>query len=126
MSNVGQYLSEMADKNREAFYEFVQHKEDVEIIVNVVRLVSVFMLTVWLMNKLYKCCNDPAVEQLREELKECEEKLEETENTVVELEEELSEVKEELEKVKSAFEKHKERYVSCKNAAQRFIDTHAE
>ena len=63
---------------------------------------------------------------MRERLQECEDKLEESENTILGLEEELDEKKQELENLQTAFRKYKDRYVSCKQAAQRFIDTHAE
>ena len=126
MKNVGEYLSDMSERSLEGFYDFVHEKEDVEVIVNVIRLAVVLLLSVWLINRLYKCLNNPAFEEMNTRLKECEEKLEESEDMVVRLEEELSETKEELEKVKSAFQKYKDRYLNCKIAAQRFIDTHAE
>jgi septal ring factor EnvC (AmiA/AmiB activator) len=126
MSNVGHYLSDMSEKNIESFYDFIKEKDDADVILNVVRLVVVLLLNVWLLNRLYKCCNNPALEEMTRHLKECEEKLEESEDRISELEEELGETKEQHEKLKSAFQKYKDRYLSCKTAAQRFIDTHAE
>lgn len=105
---------------------FLEDSRNIEYTVNLVRTFVTIVLMGWLMYRVLDCCNDPFGQKMRERLHETEEKLEESENTILGLEEELEEKNEELEKVKMAFQKYKDRYVSCKQAAQRFIDTHAE
>jgi len=105
---------------------FLEDSQNIEYTINLLRTFVTIVLMGWLMYRVLDCCNDPFGEKTRQRLQECEDKLEESENTIMVLEEELQEKKEELENLKLAFQKHKDRYVSCKQAAQRFIDTHAE
>ena len=119
MSNFGQQVYSNVDA-------FLEDSENIEYTVNLVRTFVTIVLMGWLMYRVLDCCNDPFGHKMRERLQECEEKLEESENTIVGLEEELEEKNKELENLKAAFQKYKDRYVSCKQAAQRFIDTHAE
>lgn len=116
-------FAEVAYANIDAFLE---DRQNIEYSVSIVRTFVTIVLMGWLMYRVLDCCEDPFGTKLRKRLEECQEKLEEVENTVVGLEEELDEKTEELENLKMAFQKYKDRYVSCKQAAQRFIDTHAE
>jgi len=119
MNNFGQQVYSNVDA-------FLEDSENMEYTVSIVRTFVTIVLMGWLMYRVLDCCNDPFGHKMRERLEQCEEKLEESENTILGLEEELEEKNEELENLKAAFQKYKDRYVSCKQAAQRFIDTHAE
>jgi hypothetical protein len=119
MSNFGQQVYSNVDA-------FLEDSQNIEYTISIVRTFVTIVLMGWLMYRVLDCCNDPFGHKMRERLQECEEKLEESENTILGLEEELDETKQELESLQRAFQTYKDRYVSCKQAAQRFIDTHAE
>jgi hypothetical protein len=126
INKINEQMNNFVQNVRTDMDAFVEDPENIKYTVNLVRTFVTTVLMGWLMYRVLDCCNDPFGHKMRERLQECEEKLEETENTILGLEEELEEKNEELENLKAAFQKYKDRYVSCKQAAQRFIDTHAE
>jgi polyhydroxyalkanoate synthesis regulator phasin len=111
---------------KDTIHNFMEDTENIEQTINVIRTFAIVLLFGLLMYRVCECCEDPFGEKVRKRLRECEEKLEESENTILGLEEELDETKKQVEILKTKFQKYKDRYVSCKQAAQRFIDTHAE
>ena len=125
-SNMINEINNVVDRMRTDMDAFLEDSQNIEYTVNLVRTFVTIILMGWLMYRVLDCCNDPFGGKMRERLHECEEKLEEHENTILGLEEELEEKKQELEKLKEKFQTYKNRYVTCKYAAQRFIDTHAE
>jgi 1,2-phenylacetyl-CoA epoxidase catalytic subunit len=100
--------------------------EDPEYAVSVVRMFVSMLLIAWVMSRVCDCCSDPFGENMRKRLRECEFDLRESENTISALEEELKEKTEELDNLRAVFQNYRDRYVSCKHAAQRFIDTHPD
>jgi 1,2-phenylacetyl-CoA epoxidase catalytic subunit len=128
-NNMTKMIKDEMHKFAEASYTnidaFLEDSQNIEYMVSIVRTFVSIVLIGWILARVCECCEDPFGEKTRKRLRECEFNLEESENTVNGLEEELKQKTEELESLKVAFQKYKDRYVSCKQAAQRFIDTHA-
>jgi septal ring factor EnvC (AmiA/AmiB activator) len=130
MNNTIQSIQAMAMSVNAAFLNasdnFAEHlktQENVDILVDQLRLTVTVLIIGWALISMCSCCIDPCEDNLRRRLKLVESELAEAESTIADMDEENEKLKMELAKARQEITEVEFRYLSCRQAAQRFIDT---
>jgi septal ring factor EnvC (AmiA/AmiB activator) len=105
------------------FAEHLKTAENVDILVDQLRLSITVLIIMWALISMCSCCIDPCEDKLRRRLKVVESELADAEDMITDLDEENEKLKSELAKAKLEIAEIESRYLSCRQAAQRFIDT---
>ena len=105
------------------FAEYLKTPENLDMFVDQMRFVITTLILGWVFIGLCACCSDPCEDNLRRRLKIVESELAEAESTIADMDEENEKLKMELAKVRQEITEVEFRYLSCRQAAQRFIDT---
>ena len=105
------------------FAEHLKTAENVDILVDQLRLSITVLIIGWAVISMCSCCIDPCEDNLRRRLKALESELSEAETMISDLDDENDKLKIELLKAKLEIAEIESRYLSCRQAAQRFIDT---
>jgi hypothetical protein len=109
-----------------ATYQLAEHLKEPDNLnrfVDHTRFVVTTIILMWVFMSICACCSDPFGENLRKRLKTVETELSDAEDVINELDEENDKLKAELARAKVEISEVEARYISCRQAAQRFIDT---
>ena len=116
-------LGLLMSDNLEFVHLFLKNPTNVRITEMVVRLILIMLLFAWLLRYVCMCCS---TQHLREQLEEAESEIIEQGHEIDELRKELEIVKQELENYKELVDGVEAKYLNCREAAKRFIETHPE
>lgn len=105
------------------FAEHLKTPENLTLLVDQLRLSITVLIIMWALISMCSCCMDPCEDKLRRRLKVVESELADAEDMITDLDEENEKLKSELAKAKLEIAEIESRYLSCRQAAQRFIDT---
>jgi septal ring factor EnvC (AmiA/AmiB activator) len=105
------------------FAEHLKTPENLTLLVDQLRLSITVLIIMWALISMCSCCMDPCEDKLRKRLKVVESELADAEDMITDLDEENEKLKSELAKAKLEIAEIESRYLSCRQAAQRFIDT---
>ena len=130
MNNFNQSILITAMEFNEAFMNatqmFADHLKDPEnldVVIEQTRFVVTSIVMLWILMNVCACCADPCGDRTKRRLKAVETQLNDAEEMIAELDDENDKLKEELAKAKLEIIEIESRYLSCRQAAQRFIDT---
>ncbi len=130
MNNFSQSIHNNALAFNEAFMNatqtFVDHlneEDNLYVMVDQARFVATVIVLMWFVMNVCACCSDPCGDRIKRRLKSVETELSEALNTIADLDEENDKLKDDLAKARLEIIEIESRYLSCRQAAQRFIDT---
>jgi septal ring factor EnvC (AmiA/AmiB activator) len=125
-NSIQQFAMTLNAALNKAVHEWSEHfkiPENVDRFVDQVRLAITAMILGWVVVTVCACCADPFGENLRRRLKIVESELSDAEDMISHLDDENEKLKSELAKARVEISEMESRYLSCRQAAQRFIDT---
>ena len=130
MNNFNQSILITAMAFNEAFMNatqmFADHLKDpnnLDVVLEQIRFVAIVILLLWFLINVCACCADPCGDKVKRRLKAVETQLNDAEEMISELDDENDKLKEELAKARLEIIEIESRYLNCRQAAQRFIDT---
>ena len=130
MNNFNQSILITAMAFNEAFMNatqmFADHLKDpnnLDVVLEQIRFVTIVILLLWILINVCACCADPCSDRVKMRLKAVERQLNDAEEMIAELDDENDKLKEELAKARLEIIEIESRYLNCRQAAQRFIDT---
>ena len=129
MNTIQQITMSMNDAFKNATDDFAEHlktPENLTLLVEQLRLSITVLIIMWALISMCSCCMDPCEDKLRKRLKVVESELSDAEDMISDLDDENEKLKSELAKARSEILEIESRYLSCRQAAQRFIDTPAD
>ena len=130
MNNFNQSILITAMAFNEAFMNatqmFADHLKDpnnLDVVLEQIRFVVTSIVMLWILINVCACCADPCGDRVKMRLKAVETQLNDAEEMIAELDDENDKLKEELAKARLEIIEIESRYLNCRQAAQRFIDT---
>ena len=105
------------------FMDHIKEPDNLDVVLEQIRFVTIVILLLWIMINVCACCADPCGDRVKLKLKAVETQLNDAEEMIAELDDENDKLKEELAKAKLEITEIETRYLNCRQAAQRFIDT---
>jgi DNA repair exonuclease SbcCD ATPase subunit len=120
---VNNAVIEFPQRNIEVMFLILRNPTNIQVLEGFVRIVLIVLGFVWILRYACMCCN---TQHLREQLEDAENEITEQGHEIEELRKELNVLKQELENYKELVDGVEERYLNCREAAKRFIETHPE
>ena len=105
------------------FMDHIKEPDNLDVVLEQVRFVTIVILLLWILMNVCACCADPCGDRTKRRLKAVETQLNDAEEMIAELDDENDKLKEELAKARLEIIEIESRYLNCRQAAQRFIDT---
>lgn len=105
------------------FADHLKDPENLDVVLDQTRFVVTSIVMLWILMNVCACCADPCGDRTKRRLKAVETQLNDAEEMIAELDDENDKLKEELAKARLEIIEIESRYLSCRQAAQRFIDT---
>lgn len=105
------------------FADHLKDPNNLDVVLEQIRFVVTSIVMLWILINVCACCADPCGDRVKMRLKAVETQLNDAEEMIAELDDENDKLKEELAKARLEIIEIESRYLNCRQAAQRFIDT---
>lgn len=110
----------------QTYMKYLEEPDNLERFVDHAKFLMTTIVLMWVVLNVCACCSDPFGENLRKRLKIVESELSDAEEMITDLDDENEKLKAELARAKLEITEMESRYISCRQAAQKFIDTPLE